>query len=281
MYPTAPLDGFHVVSLAINIPGPVAVARLRDLGATVTKIEPPSGDPLAHFSKDWYAALHQQIPAKTLDLKTEAGAAALRDLLGSADLLLTANRPAALARLGLDWPSLQAMNPNLCHVGIVGHAPPNEELPGHDLTYQAALGTLDPPHMPRVLLADMAGAQEAVTAALALLFARERGQGAAQTWISLEQAATSFAVTIREGITAPGGVLGNGISNYNLYKTADGYIALAALEPHFLARLLGALGRDTVDEDALRGLFRTGTCETWVAWARKYQIPLARVHTLP
>lgn len=272
-----PLEGMAVVSLAINIPGPIAAARLRELGARVTKIEPPPGDPLALFSRTWYDELCQGMDVTPLDLKTSAGQATLRERLQSADLLLTANRPSALGRLGLDWPSLQALNPRLCHVGIVGHAPPDEEKPGHDLTYQAAIGTLSPPALPRVLLADMAGAQEAVAASLTLLLGRERCGEAGQTWVSLESAAREFAATLREGITVPGGMLGGGIPNYHLYASADGYIALAALEPHFLRRLLDTLGRETIDETALRSLFLTGTGDFWVAWARKHQIPLAKV----
>jgi len=272
-----PLAGFRIVSLAVNIPGPVAAARLRDLGAAVLKIEPPAGDPLALFSIAWYTELCRDMAVRTLDLKSESGMAELSGHLESADLLLTANRPAALTRLGLDWPRLQAINGGMCHVGILGHTPPNEDLPGHDLTYQAALGTVEPPRLPRVLLADMAGAQEATSTAMALLLARERGRGAGQAWVSLEHAAQTFTVAFREGLTAPGGVLGDGIPNYNIYPTADGHIALAALEPHFLRRLLDAIGQEAVDQDTLRGLFATDTSDTWVGWARAHQIPLAKI----
>ena len=68
--------------------------------------------------------------------------------------------PSALARLGLEWGSLHARFPRLCYVAIVGYLPPHENVPGHDLTYQAAYGMLTPPHLPRVLVADMAGAHE-------------------------------------------------------------------------------------------------------------------------
>lgn len=54
---TAPLDGFRVVSLAVNLPGPLAAARLREMGAEVIKVEPPAGDPLAVGAPSWYAEL--------------------------------------------------------------------------------------------------------------------------------------------------------------------------------------------------------------------------------
>ncbi len=98
------LQDRHVLTLALNVPGPVAAARLAGLGATVTKVEPPGGDPLATVSPTWYRALHEGLAVQQIDLKTPEGRAALEPLLAAADLLLTANRPAALARLGLDWP---------------------------------------------------------------------------------------------------------------------------------------------------------------------------------
>ena len=52
------LAGLRVISTALNLPGPAACARLRDLGATVTKIEPLSGDPMQQFNAAWYATTH-------------------------------------------------------------------------------------------------------------------------------------------------------------------------------------------------------------------------------
>ena len=65
----SPLDGIGVLTLAINLPGPVAVARLRRLGAAVVKIEPPGGDPLAHVLPRWYELLHEGQTVLPLDLK--------------------------------------------------------------------------------------------------------------------------------------------------------------------------------------------------------------------
>ena len=271
------LSGLRIVSLAINIPGPVAAAALRDLGAAVCKIEPPSGDPLAHFSHTWYEELCANTEILTLNLKTQEGMDALAARLTEADLLLTASRPAALDRLGLDWHTLHEQFPRLCHVGITGYPPPNENLAGHDLTYQAIQGTLNPPQMPKVLLADMAGAQQAVVAALALLFARERGGEAGQAWIALSDAAARFAVTLREKVTTSGGILGDGLATYNIYATQDGHIALAALEPHFHDRLLNAMGVATTTQHELSKYFLTRSNADWMSWAGEHEIPLTEV----
>jgi alpha-methylacyl-CoA racemase len=63
------LQGFKIVSLALNVPGCIAAARLQDLGANITKIEPPSGDPLIEMSREWYELLTQDMRVSRLDLK--------------------------------------------------------------------------------------------------------------------------------------------------------------------------------------------------------------------
>jgi crotonobetainyl-CoA:carnitine CoA-transferase CaiB-like acyl-CoA transferase len=193
------------------------------------------------------------------------------------DLLLTASRPAALGRLGLSWPELRARFPRLCQVAIVGHPPPDEDAPGHDLTYQARFGTLSPPEMPPVLVADLAGAERAVSAALSLLFARERGQGAGYEQVALSEAARSFAEPLRQGLAAPGGVLGGGFAGYGLYRAREGHVALAALEPHFWKRLLEELGIEGDDRRDLERIFETRTAERWEEWAAERDLPLAAV----
>src|SRR5581483_9176844 len=136
-----------------------------------------SGDPLRRAAPAWYAELRAGKRVEILDLKAAADRARLDWLLDPADLLLTAGRPRSLARLGLGWDVLHARFPRLCHVAIVGLPSPEADLPGHDLTYQASAGLLDPAgtgSLPRTLVADLGGAERAVSAALALLLARER-----------------------------------------------------------------------------------------------------------
>ena len=106
-------------------------------------------------------ACTQDVTVHRLDLKEEAGRLAMDALLLEADLLVTAQRPSALARLGLGAQALAERFPRLCHVAMTGHAPPHEEVPGHDLTYLAQAGILSPPALPPTLYADMAGAERA------------------------------------------------------------------------------------------------------------------------
>ena len=254
-----PLAGLRVLTLAFNVPGPVAAARLTALGAAVTKVEPPGGDPLARASAAWYAELAAGQQIVRLDLKASGDRAALDDLLAESDLLLTATRPAALARLDLAWPALHARHPRLSQVAMIGHAPPDAERPGHDLTYLASAGLLTPPAIPRTLFADLAAAERAVSAALALLLGRLRGHEAAYAAVALAAVAEELAAPLRHGLTAPSGPLGGSAPQYNCYRTSDGWLAVAALEPHFRARLAQELGIEPLDRNALQAIFATRT----------------------
>jgi len=277
----SPLDGVRVLTLAINLPGPVAVARLRGLGAAVVKVEPPAGDPLAHFLPRWYELLHQGLTVLRLDLKADEGRRQLEELLGRSDLFVAAMRLAALERLGLDWAALHRRHPRLCVAAVVGYRPPHEDLPGHDLTYQARAGLLGAPHLPRACVADLAGAQEVVSAALALLLARERRQGSGRVEVSLARAAEWCAEPLRRGLTAPGGVLGGGHPGYQLYRAREGWVAVAALEPHFQKRLAEGLGLPCLSQEQLERAFTARTAQEWEVWGAERDIPIAAVRDVP
>src|SRR5690242_313854 len=132
----------RVVSMALNVPGPVAVARLVAEGAAAVKIEPPWGDPLKTLCPQWYDDLHRGISVETIDLKSINGALRVRELLEDADIFLASHRPSALARLRLDPASLAGDYPALRHVNIVGDSASPEEA-GHDVTYQARAGLIE------------------------------------------------------------------------------------------------------------------------------------------
>lgn len=274
------LQGLRIVTLAINVPGPAATARLCELGASVVKIEPPGGDPLAQSNLAWYRALAAGHTVVSLDLKDAADRARLDEYLAEADVLLTSNRPAALRRLGLGPEELRAGYPRLCVVAITGYPAPHENAPGHDLTYLAEFGLLSPPNMPRTLLADLAGAERAVSETLALLLSRQK-QGAGYTEVALSEAAAFFAEPLRYGITKPGAHLGGGFPGYNLYPTREGWIAVAALEAHFLEKLLLELDLEEATRENLEEAFSHRTAEEWEQWARERDLPLAALRDVP
>jgi alpha-methylacyl-CoA racemase len=160
-------------------------------------------------------------------------------------------------------------------VAIVGHPQPDDNLPGHDLLYQAEHGLVQPPAMPLTCVADLGGALEAVIAALQLLLARD--SVGRQSIVSLANAAKWFAEPLRQGLTKPDGTLGGNFPGYRIYQTRKGWIALAALEPHFQEGLARALGVDSLDLSRLQEIFMTRTADEWAPWARGRDLPLIRV----
>lgn len=272
-----PLGNCRIVTLATRLPGPVAVARLCRMGAWAVKVEPPEGDPLHRACPAWYDELHSGVEIIALNLKDPAGRHALDERLAAADLLLTDTRPAGLARLGLSWPEVHAPHPNLSQIAIVGRPSPHQEEAGHDLAYQAELGLLDPPHLPRALIADCSGAGEVVVAALSLMLNRARGEGGAYVEVSLAEAAAAFAEPLRRGLTSPQGLLGGKLPGYNLYRARDGWIAVAALEPHFARRLGQAVGCQSPTREQLAAFFAARTAQQWQTWGRENDVPISAV----
>ena len=271
------LQGVKIVSLALNVPGPVAAARLTKLGADVTKVEPPTGDATKTAAPALYESLCQGQTVLRLDLKSPEGRAKLDELLAHADLLLASFRPSALQRLGLDWESLHARHPKLCFVGIIGYPAPLQERTGHDLTYQSDLGLLRPPQMPPTLFIDLAGAERAVSMALALLNRAARGGEAGCAWVSLHECARDLAAPLKAGLTSSDGLLGGGYPLYGFYRANDGWIAIAALEPHFAERLLSELGLKKADRTALERIFLQRKAASWEKWAAELDLPLVAV----
>ena len=271
------LRGVKIVSLAINTPGPVAAARLAGLGATVIKIEPPSGDPLKNAARPWYNSLIGRQTVLTLNLKDPAGRAHLDELLAETDLLLASFRPSALRRMGLDWDNVHARYPRLCLVNIIGYAPPLEERSGHDLTYLAGTRLLSPPHMPPSLFVDLAGAERCVSQSLALLLQCARTGKAECGYVSLQDCAQDLAQPLEAGLTLPEGVLGGGSPFYGLYRASDGWIAVAALEPHFASGLLLELGLSSATRSDLERAFSGRTASAWEEWAELRDLPLMAV----
>ena len=239
-----PLRGVRVLSLALNLPGPAALMRLHAMGASCTKVEPPSGDLMLHYSTQAYEALHVGIKQRTLNLKTEKDLAKLHQALARTDVLLTSFRPSALVKLGLDWKTLHKRYPTLSLVSIVGAPGAGAETPGHDLTYLAEAGLVTGLDLPPTLFADMGGALMASEAVLAaVLHQKLKGKGTHQE-VALSDSATWLALPRTWGLTTPGTMIGGAHAGYRVYACKDGRVAVAALEPHFAAALCAAAGVD-------------------------------------
>jgi len=246
----APLHGIRILSLALNLPGPAALMRCRRMGATCTKLEPPSGDPMGHYNPAAYGELHEGVKLLQGDLKTPQGQELVHRELARTDVLLTSFRPSALHKLGLAWKDLHGRYPSLSQVAIVGAPGARAEEPGHDLTYLADNGLVPGLELPATLYADMSGSLMAAEAVLqAALRKHERYAGGGDPHpeglyleVALSDAAAYLALPHRWGLTQPQGSVGGAHAGYRVYPCRDGRVAVAALESHFAARLCEAAG---------------------------------------
>ncbi|MDM0073170.1 CaiB/BaiF CoA-transferase family protein [Variovorax sp. J2P1-59] len=282
----APLAGVRVLSLALNLPGPAALMRCRTLGAKCTKLEPPSGDPMGHYNRGAYAALHEGVEVEVADLKAEAGQQHLHQALEKTDVLLTSFRPSALAKLGLGWEALHARHPKLSQVAIVGAPGERAEEPGHDLTYLAESGLVTGTALPPTLYADMGGALLASEAVLTAALRHTAGNATGiYLEVALNAAADWLALPRTWGLTTPTGAVGGAHAGYRVYPCADGRVAVAALEPHFAARLCEAAGAASTDmaapetHEAIARWIGTRTRAQLDAMARERDVPLLTLET--
>ena len=260
----APLKGVRVLSLALNLPGPAAMMRLHQMGATCTKLEPlaPSGaataDPMGLYKPAAYQTMHQGVRVVQADLKTERGQTALHKLLAKTDVLITSFRPSALSKLGLGWKALHRLYPSLCMVSVVGGSGVRAEEPGHDLTYLAENGLVNGLDLPATLYADMGGSLMTTEAVLQAMLIRKssgrgKGRGVFQE-IALCDAANYLALPRTWGLTTPDGDVGGAHAGYKIYPCKNGRVAVAALEPHFAKRLCLAVGLEENDMQSMHAL---------------------------
>jgi crotonobetainyl-CoA:carnitine CoA-transferase CaiB-like acyl-CoA transferase len=294
------LSNVLVVDLSRLLPGPLAGRLLADLGARVVKVEEPSaGDPVrsAPPLREGVGALAgillAGVESVALDLKQPEAQEVLAQLLAKADVLLESFRPGTLARLGFPPEELRAKYPRLvvCSLSGWGQDGPYASRAGHDLTYQAIAGTLAAsPAVPAAPLADVVGAWSAVTAILAALYERER------TGTGRHVDAALFDVAVHSNLIGwaaeAGGKkevgerlpLSGALPCYNLYKTADnGWLAVAALEPHFWERFCRAVGRPDLTKRqfstssrvrrAMEELVRGRTRAQWAGLFAREDIP--------
>ncbi len=250
------LAGLRVIDLSRHLPGPLATLMLADMGAEVIKIEPPAGDELRSFGmagaegrSRYFDAVNAGKSSRRLDLKQEAGRAALLDLVADADIVVESFRPGVLDRLGVGFGVMRARNPRLicCAINGFGASGPLAERAGHDINYLALAGNLsfngtrDEPVVGIPPVADCSGALFALTAILGALHRRGvTGEGCdidaaladAVMPLQLFQVADVSVAGFTPG--RAGALTNGGAACYRIYATSDGrHVSLGAIEPKF------------------------------------------------
>lgn len=144
-----PLDGVRVIDLSNMLMAPYTSQILGDMGADVIKVEAPGGDPVRGIGPmrnpgmgTIFLNVNRSKRSIVLDLKQPAGHAAMLDLLRTADVLLYNRRPQVMARLGLGWDAMHALNPRLIYAGLFGFGQggPYATRPAFDDLIQGAVG---------------------------------------------------------------------------------------------------------------------------------------------
>jgi crotonobetainyl-CoA:carnitine CoA-transferase CaiB-like acyl-CoA transferase len=246
---TAPLCDVRVLDLSIWRPGPYATSLLCALGADVLKVEPPGGDPMRH-----YAGLFDSINAGkrslVLDLKDPEDRARALALAAEADALVEGFRPGVMARLGMDEPTVRAVNPDIvyCSISGYGQRDPRAALPGHDVNYQAWAGALAPEGgtavLPRIPTADLASGLAAAFGICASLLGRRSGEAGTYLDVAMTDVMATWTGGTDTSSDGSGASSDGTVPGYGLFPTADGHqVALGVLnEQHFWSALCAELG---------------------------------------
>jgi crotonobetainyl-CoA:carnitine CoA-transferase CaiB-like acyl-CoA transferase len=130
-----------------------------------------------------------------------------------------------------------------------------------------------------MLLADFLGAELAVQAALLLLVKCSMSGENGRMRVSLANSLEGLSWPLNFGLTEPKGLLGGGIARYNLYKTKDSWVALAALEDKYWSSLISELGlpNQAVNKEKLDKIFIQKNSDEWELWARENGLPITAV----
>jgi crotonobetainyl-CoA:carnitine CoA-transferase CaiB-like acyl-CoA transferase len=262
-----PLAGVRVLDFSLAMAGPFAAQKLGDMGAEVTKIEPPGegewhrtragGDAWVNHHNSSFLAFNRNKRSLAVNLKTQAGRQVVYRLAANADVALLNYRPGVAERLGVDYKSLAAINPALVYCALSGYGStgPYARLAGQDLVVQGFSGALwntgratDPPQAAPYYVCDATAAHVVVEAVLAGLVCRDRqgfGQEIEVNLLSsiVDMQAQELSIYMTGGarpqrsaeplahryIEAP----------YGIYQTSDGYITISVGDLRVLGKVLG------------------------------------------
>ena len=270
-----PLEGFKVIDLTHVLAGPCATHHLRCLGAEVIKIERPDiGDPMRALAAQpelegipaGFRALNAGKKSVTIDLSTEKGRAAVRQLAAGADIFVENFRPGVAARLGLAAEDVRAVRPDIiyCSISGWGQSGPMSGNGAYDHVIQAATGMMmlqgdgsDPaPIKAGFPVIDIATGMAAAEAIMAAVIRRLRGDRGP---ITIDVSMVDSALALMSGpasSTVESGKAPNRVGNRGFvgspgaetFATSDGHISVAANTKGQFATLCRLLGRPDLAE---------------------------------
>ncbi|QCX26820.1 CaiB/BaiF CoA transferase family protein [Nocardioides jishulii] len=275
-----PLSGIRVLELGNFIAAPTATRMLADFGAEVIKVERPrTGDELRNWrlfageTSMLYRTLNRNKLSVELDLRSEAGLRAAKELITTCDVLVENFRPGTLDRWGLDAATLEELNPELvvARISAFGQTGPMAARPGFAAVAEAygglreLVGEADrPPSRVGVSIGDSIAGLYAAFGIVMQLHQRERARGAGGTGpspaqqhvdVALHEAIFSMMESLVPDVSAYGvtrvrtGGRMEGIAPSNAYPCADGDVVISGNADNLFPRFMRAIGRDDLAED--------------------------------
>lgn len=281
----APLAGLKVLELARVLAGPFAGQVLADLGADVIKVESPSGDGTRQWGPPWvtrigpdgeerreaayYHACNRGKRSITADFSAQSDLAEVRRLAAGADVLIENFKTGGLAKFGLDYSVLAALNPALVYCSITGfgQSGPRAHEAGYDFVIQGMSGfmalTGEPQAAPvkmGISISDLATGLWAANGIQAALLQRARtgpmqgkGQHLDMSLLDCSVALLANQATYRFTTGENPPRMGNAhaqVAPYGVFPVRGGHVILSPANDRLFARLLGVLGLEKLGDDA-------------------------------
>ncbi len=275
------LAGVRVLENSLLGPGLIATF-LSDLGADVIKVEPPKGDyvrqmtwPIINGVSLLHLHTHRGKRSISLNLKNEQAVELYKEMAKEADVIVEAMRPGAMAKLGLGYEDLKAINPKLvfCTLSGYGSSGPYKDMPSHGIAYDTWAGivqpTVDdegftriPKDMPNIGI-NVGPMLGAVAILAGVIRARETGEGCQmelaqadaaaymdwyriETWKAYERDESEVTGNPADDLERrePGlAGMWEGV-RYQMYASSDGHVLFMASEQAFWKNFCEAVGRE-------------------------------------
>jgi CoA:oxalate CoA-transferase len=298
-----PLAGIKILEVGTMLAGPYATMLLADLGAQVTKVEPPGGEISRGVSHSYFASLNRNKGSVCLDLNSRDGQRELGELVAESHALLVNLKPSSIHRLGLTYETLRRWNERIVCVAITGFGLDNGDDPAFDYVIQAATGIAaltgepnGPPTLPGYSSADNSTGLAAALGLLAQIISGRGGQiDVSLRDVMLSQLNYHASAYLNDG-TEPQRRPFGAHSYYvpaQIFPTASGYLALFITHDGFwksFAAEAKVNGFETMAERVSRrdevlavvtAVLATDTAAGWEARLRPLGVPAAAVRTLP
>jgi crotonobetainyl-CoA:carnitine CoA-transferase CaiB-like acyl-CoA transferase len=264
------LKGLRILDLTTVILGPYATQILGDLGAEVIKVEPPEGDsmrPVAPVAAPGLSAIfansNRNKRSIVLDLKTEAGKAALRKLIPTGDVFAHNMRQEAMDKLGFTFKAVRALNPRIVYAAAVGFGRHGRYAgkPAYDDVIQAASGFAGlfqlrdgaPLYAPSIAADKVSGLHLAYAIMAALLYRERTGQAPGYVEVPMFELMAAFSLCEHLGAATFDGAGKVGYVRVlspgrRPYKTKDGWVGVLPYSPANWRKVLNEIGRPEVAE---------------------------------